>query len=64
MVAFAGLDPSVYQSGKFTVSINKISKRGSTYLRKALYQATVSWYCKTQLWASKSYSISILFQET
>lgn len=41
LVAFAGLDPSVYQSGKFTSRNNKISKRGSTYLRKALYQATV-----------------------
>lgn len=41
LVAFAGLDPSVYQSGKFTSTNNKISKRGSTYLRKALYQATI-----------------------
>lgn len=40
LVAFAGLDPSVYQSGNFRASNNKISKRGSTYLRKALYQAT------------------------
>lgn len=41
LVAFAGLDPSVFQSGKFKSSNNKISKRGSSYLRKALYQATV-----------------------
>ncbi|MGF7059941.1 IS110 family transposase [Brassicibacter mesophilus] len=40
IVAFAGIDPSVYQSGTFRASNNKISKRGSTYLRKALYQAT------------------------
>lgn len=40
LVAFAGLDPSVYQSGTFRASNNKVSKRGSTYLRKALYQAT------------------------
>lgn len=40
LVAFAGLDPSVYQSGTFRASNNKISKRGSTYLRKALHQAT------------------------
>jgi len=39
LVAFAGLDPSVYESGKFKSSHNKISKRGSTHLRKALYQA-------------------------
>ncbi len=39
LVAFSGLDPSVYESGKFKSSHNKISKRGSTHLRKALYQA-------------------------
>lgn len=42
LVAFAGIDPSVFQSGKFTSSHNKISKRGSPYLRKALYQATAA----------------------
>lgn len=42
LVAFAGLDPSVFQSGNFKASKNKISKRGSSYLRKALYQAAVS----------------------
>ena len=42
LVAFARLDPSVYQSGKFTASNNKIPKRGSTYLRKALYQSTIA----------------------
>ena len=46
LVAFAGLDPSVYQSGKFTASNNKISKRGSTYLRKALYQSTIAGIMK------------------
>lgn len=40
LVAYAGVDPTVYQSGNFKASNNKISKRGSTYLRKALYQAT------------------------
>jgi len=39
LVAFAGLDPSVYESGKFKSSHNRISNRGSTHLRKALYQA-------------------------
>jgi transposase len=46
LVAFAGLDPSIYQSGKFKSTNNKISKRGSTYLRKALYQATVAGVTK------------------
>ena len=39
LVAYAGLDPTVFQSGKFISTNNKISKRGSPYLRKALYQA-------------------------
>lgn len=39
LIAYAGLDPSVFQSGSFRAKNNKISKRGSTYLRKALYQA-------------------------
>ena len=41
LVAFSGLDPSVFQSGKFKSNNNRISKRGSSYLRKALYQATI-----------------------
>jgi transposase len=39
LVAFAGVDPSVYSSGKFTASINRITKRGSSTLRHALYMA-------------------------
>ena len=46
LVAFAGLDPSVYESGKFKSTNNRISKRGSTYLRKALYQASVAGISK------------------
>ena len=42
LIAFSGLNPSVFQSGNFKASHNKISKRGSTYLRRALYQATVA----------------------
>jgi transposase len=42
LTAYAGLDPSVYQSGRFKATNNKISKRGSTYLRKSLYQATTA----------------------
>lgn len=41
LVAFAGLDPSVFQSGAYKSISNRISKRGSGYLRKALYQATI-----------------------
>ncbi|EIJ78304.1 transposase IS116/IS110/IS902 family protein [Bacillus methanolicus PB1] len=39
LVAFAGIDPSVYASGRFTASINRITKRGSSRLRHALYMA-------------------------
>ena len=40
LVAFAGLDPSVKQSGNYTRKQgNHISKRGSKYLRKHLYHA-------------------------
>ena len=30
LVAFAGVDPSVHSSGKFTATINRITKRGSS----------------------------------
>lgn len=38
LVAFAGLDAPPYQSGQFEATNRKISKRGSPYLRKALFQ--------------------------
>jgi len=39
LVAFAGLDVKVNQSGEFTGTKNKISKRGSPYLRRAIWLA-------------------------
>lgn len=43
LLAFAGLDPSVYQSGEYEVNL-KISKRGSKYLRWAIHQsACIIW---------------------
>ncbi len=39
LVAFAGLDASVYQSGDFNSNKTRISKRGSPYLRRAIWQA-------------------------
>ena len=39
LVAFAGLDVKVNQSGEFTGSKTKISKRGSPYLRRAIWLA-------------------------
>ena len=38
--AFAGLDPSTYQSGKFTSTHAMMVKRGSKYLRWSLLSAT------------------------
>ena len=47
LISFAGMDPLVYQSGKYDAAHMPISKHGSRYLRKALYQAvfTVCRYC-------------------
>jgi transposase len=38
-VAFVGIDPSVKQSGEFTGTQNKMSKRGSPHLRRAIWLA-------------------------
>ena len=42
LIAFAGLDPVVRQSGKFKASSTRMSKRGSPLLRFALVQA--AWH--------------------
>ncbi|WP_253947881.1 IS110 family transposase [Paenibacillus ehimensis] len=42
LVAFAGLDPSIFSSGKFTATSSRITKRGSKRLRRSLYLA-VQW---------------------
>lgn len=39
LLAFAGLEPSTYQSGNFTAGKTPMVKRGSTYLRWALLNA-------------------------
>ena len=39
LVAYAGIDPTVRQSGQFLSNNNKMSKRGSPYLRRALFLA-------------------------
>ena len=39
LVAFVGVDPSVKQSGEFVGTQNKMSKRGSPYLRRAFFLA-------------------------
>ena len=42
IIGFAGMDPAVYQSGEYQALKTAISKRGSTYLRKSLYQCILS----------------------
>lgn len=39
LLAFAGLEPSIYQSGKFVPTSGRMVKRGSPFLRWALLQA-------------------------
>ena len=39
LVAFAGIDPSVFESGTFKGTLNRITKRGSSRLRHTLYMA-------------------------
>lgn len=40
LLAFAGLDPSVFESVEFKSNKSRISKRGSAYLRSAIFTAT------------------------
>lgn len=40
LLAYAGLDPSVKQSGEFKSNQNRMSKRGSPYLRHAIWLAS------------------------
>jgi len=42
LVSFAGIDPTVMQSGNFTGAHNRLSKRGSPYLRRAIWLAAVT----------------------
>ncbi|HHW70523.1 MAG TPA: IS110 family transposase [Clostridiales bacterium] len=42
LVAYFGIDPSVMQSGEFTGTRNKMSKRGSRLLRRVLYTTALA----------------------
>lgn len=42
LVAFAGMDPTMMQSGNFTGQHNRLSKKGSPYLRRAAWTFAVS----------------------
>ena len=41
LIAFAGIDPTVYQSGKFK-GASRISKRGNRHLRRVIWLMTVN----------------------
>ena len=50
LAAFAGIDPTVKQSGEFIGTHNHMSKRGSPYLRRAIWQAsTIAVRCDPTL---------------
>ena len=44
IVSMAGLNPFVYESGKYVATKTRITKKGSSYLRNALYIAAQSMY--------------------
>lgn len=52
LLAYAGLDPSVKQSGNFNATIVKMSKRGSKLLRYALLRAS-----GLIIWNSETYNV-------
>jgi transposase len=69
LVAYAGIDPSVFESGAFTGTRQHISKRGSPYLRRALYLAThtaqqhnpdLAAYLQRKLREGKSYRSALV----
>ncbi len=39
LIAYAGLDPKIRQSGKVLNSTGRLTKRGSTYLRRSAFLA-------------------------
>jgi transposase len=41
IIAYAGMDPSVHESGK-VVGMSKLSKRGNRHLRRVIYLMTAS----------------------
>ena len=68
LLAFAGLDPSVYQSGQYNSKSTPMVKRGSTYLRWGLMQAarlvayrdgTFASYMEKKLSEGKHYYVAL-----
>jgi len=68
LVAYSGIDPSVFQSGDFTGTKRHMSKRGSPYLRRALWLAAhsariynndLNQYFHTKLSQGKAYNVAM-----
>ncbi len=68
LLAYAGMEPSTYQSGNFRASSTPMVKRGSTYLRWAIMQAarlvamkdsTFSSYMKKKTSEGKHYYVAL-----
>lgn len=68
ILAFAGLEPSVYQSGQLSSTHAKMVKRGSKYLRYALFNAakyvchwdaTFSAYLHKKRSEGKAYNVAV-----
>ena len=66
LLAYAGLDPSVIQSGEFNASHTRISKRGSASLRYAIvkassliirYNDTFNTYYTQKISSAKQYNV-------
>ena len=70
LLAFAGLDPSTYQSGKYSASHTPMVKRGSKYLRQAILMvsrtvsmrdSTFSGYLSKKRSEGKNYYIAMSY---
>lgn len=69
LLAFAGLDPVVYQSGNFNATNTRPSKRGSSYLRWAIHQVSlkitlhdptfINYLAKKHVKENKHYFVSL-----
>lgn len=68
ILAYAGLEPSVYQSGQLTSTHSKMVKRGSKYLRYALFNAakyvchwdpTFASYLAKKRGEGKAYNVAV-----
>lgn len=68
ILAYAGMEPSIYQSGQYVAPHAKMVKRGSKYLRYALYTAaknvgnwddTFKSYLEKKLSEGKHYKVAV-----